>query len=364
MGYTKMKSRIYLWLVALSLFTSCVDGKYNLGDIDTDNVVVGDEWIMPLGTVDVKVTDVVDLDRVQGLKIEANGDYRIAYTQNINVPSIPNVTGVLGDIHLPIPSFAFEVGDLSTMFGSDFTLGLANPYITLVAEGLKGAGTIDATMRLTASKRGAASVSTNTSFLLSKAKPKVWIGPWKSEDASYSYVENTKLPELIVMFPQQITVETTRFVFPAGEVTALDKLKYALELPFIPSGAFNGTATQSLKDIFDDSLVDYAFSSGSTTILGTVTNQLPFDADITLSVTDLRGKTLIALPKQSVKGDGVQPVSFEITEKEMPKMKSARNIELKFDLKGRADNRAYLNKNQEMKMALKLLKKGGIKVEL
>lgn len=369
-----MNLKIYVWLVAFGMLTSCVDDKYDLGKIDTDGILIGDEWVFPLGTVDVKVTDVIDLDqtKVEGLQIAANGDYSVSYEDYIEIPlsDMPNIPGMpdIVDItdYISIPTTTFEVDDLSNImgdFGEDFTLGLANPYVLLEADGLKGDGTIDANLRLTASKKTDNTVVVNAPFAISTAKPNVWIGPWTPTDKSYTYVKNEQLPDLIASFPDKIVLEATQFLVPINKIEALKGLTYKLQLPFIPSDQFKATATQSMDDIFDESMVDYVFSSGSTTISGTIQNQLPFDAEIVMSITDAENEVLIKLPMQKVEGTGARPVSFEITEKEMYKMKNARNIQLEFKLKGRTANKEYLNENQTMKMELKLRKKGGIKVE-
>lgn len=374
-----MRVKNYLWMGALCVFTSCVDDKYDLGKIDTDNVALGDEWVIPLGTLDVKVTDVIDLDqeKIEGLEIAENGDYSMSYAENLSIPfpDIPLIPGGVGTVDIAgyIPLADFNVGELNNMmgnFGSDFRLGLANPYITLVAGGLKGNGTVDATLSMAATKNGQSTVSINSSFQLSEAKPKVWIGPWPATDASYTYVKNEELPNLIVGLPDRVSIRATQFLIPVGEVTDMESLAYVLELPFIPSEEFRATATQTMKDIFDEDFIKYVFSSGTTTIFGTITNQLPIDAIITMSITDVEGKSLLELPEQSVKGRGAQPVSFEIKEKDMPKMQNARNIQLQFALSGRPQDdtdqmgKGYLNKNQTMKMELKLRKTGGINVEL
>lgn len=372
-----MNMKIYLWMVVLGLLTSCVDDKYDLGKIDTDGILVGDEWVLPLGTVNMKVTDVIDLDqnKVEGLEIAANGNYSVSYDDYVEIPfsDVPNIPGMpdIVDLTEYIPTTTFMVGDLSNImgdFGEDFTLGLANPYVLLEADGLKGDGTIDANLRLTASKKKMDGTVVNAPFTISAAEPNVWIGPWAPTDKNYTYVKNEQLPNLIASFPDKIVLEATRFLVPIKEVEALKGLTYKLKLPFIPSEKFRATAIQSMDDIFDESMVDYLFTSGSTTISGTVQNTLPFDADLVMSITDAEGKELIILPVQKLVGVS-SPVSFEITEKDMPKMKSARNIQLKFVLSGRPQtdaamlDKGYLNANQTMKMELKLRKKGGIKVE-
>lgn len=375
--------KFYLWIVAFGVLTSCVDDKYDLGKIDTDGILVGDEWVLPLGTVDVKVTDVIELDqnKVEGLEIAENGNYSVSYVDEIQIPfpDIPELPSIPGlpvdpapiDIASIIPTTTFTVGDLSNImgdFGKDFVLGLANPYVTLQAIGLEGSGVVDATLRLTASKLGTDDITLDAPFKISAAKPNVWIGPKNPNNSSYTFVQKEDLPELVAAFPEKMVLKATQFLVPVNEVTDIKGLKYELKLPFIPSEKFRATAIQSMNDIFDESMVDYLFTSGSTTISGTVKNTLPFNATIVMSITDAAGKELITLPAQQLVGES-SPVSFEITEKDMPKMKNARNIQLKFVLSGRPQSDAaildngYLNANQTMKMELKLRKKGGIKVE-
>lgn len=374
-----MKIGNYLWMGAFCAFTSCVDDKYDLDRIDTDNVTLGDEWVIPLGMLDVKVTDMIDLDqnKIEGLEIALNGDYSVSYTERFPVqfPHIPETPGgpTTADIATSLPAADFYVGDLNNLlgsFGSNFTLGLVNPYITLVADGLEGNGTVDANLEMAAIKNGQESFKTNAPFKLSKTMPKVWIGPQQAEEPSYYYVKNEQLPNLIASLPDRISIKATQFIIPIGEITDIKRLTYALELPLIPSETFRAAATQSMENLFDEDFIKYVFSSGTTTIFGTVTNQLPIDAIITMSITDVEGKSLLELPHQAVKGFGPQHVSFEIKEKDMPKMQNARNIQLQFALSGRPQDltqqaeKGYLNKHQTMKMDLKLRKTGGINVTL
>ena len=39
------------------LVTSCIDNNYDLSEIDTDGVVIGDEFRLPLATVPVSLGD-------------------------------------------------------------------------------------------------------------------------------------------------------------------------------------------------------------------------------------------------------------------------------------------------------------------
>lgn len=357
-----MNMKFYLWLVAFGVLTSCVDDKYNLDKIDTDDIIVGDEWVFPLGTVDVKVTDVIDLDDLDGIvTTDGQGNYSARYIDGYDV-NYENNTGIeVPEIPNNFPIVAFEIGDLGSMFGDGLALGLDNPHLKLNAVGLKGAGKINANLNLKA-QTSTSVISSENAFELSATKPDIWIGSIDPKN-DYTYYPNTKLTEMVAGVPEKITIQIKDFVLPS-RITALQELSYTLELPFVPSGEFSATTTQSIDDIFDESMVDYLFSSGSATIFGTITNELPFDADVIMSITDGRSsKPLITLPMQEVKGTGARPVSFEIAEKMMPLMKEARNIELEFKLKGRTANKEYLNKNQTMKMELKLRKKGGIKVE-
>ena len=58
----RMKGKILFQSLVLCLCcaaTSCVDSKYDLSDVDTDDLVVGDEWVAPLGTGTIAVDDVI-----------------------------------------------------------------------------------------------------------------------------------------------------------------------------------------------------------------------------------------------------------------------------------------------------------------
>ncbi|MEG0038737.1 DUF4621 domain-containing protein [Bacteroides neonati] len=357
---TNMRVGKYAWIVALSFFTSCVDSKYNLGDLNTDDITVGNEWSIPLGTGVIKVDEVIDLEQVVELKTTPEGNYYMRFEDFVDVPKlVPGLRSSLipaGGIALPV--VRFRIDGLHEMFPDNFVLGLENPSLTIKGNVI-GSGLIDGSLKLTGSEgiyeSPAGSVFTTTSaFAL--------------ESPSYSVTIKKDLDKLIEGTPQQVDVAATILSVGAG-ITDITRFDYTLDLPFIPSEKFRAKSTETIKNAFDESLVDYLFSSGTTTIYGTFDNELPFNIDVKMYITDAEGKRLdIDLPTQKVIGVGPQEVSFAFQPKDMPKMKTACNIELEFALFGRPSDITssvkdhYLNKNQKVTMVLKLKTTGGIKL--
>lgn len=356
-----MKMKVYLWIVAFSIFTSCVDSKYDLDKIDTDNVLVGDEWVLPLGTGVIKVTDVVDVNEVSDLKTDEAGNYYMRFQASASV----NRNQQRGNIALP--PVTIEVGNLSNLFSGDFTLGLANPHL-IVGSDMSGDGNLLGSLSLTGRGGKQNIYVTEADFTLTGPGSKAWIGPVDPRDDAYHFTENAGIPELMQQLPQ--TIEISANVTLSGSTASLRGLNYLLDIPFIPSEQFSAISVETIENAFDDTFIDYAFSSGTATIFGTFDNELPFDVLIKMHLTNDNGVDVgIDLPSQQVVGIGPKDVSFLIKAEDMPKMKDARNIELEFTLSGRPGSDAamvgegkYLNKNQKMTMNLKLKKTGGIKL--
>lgn len=363
-----MKTNVLLWIVALGFLTSCVDDKYNLGDIG--DVTIGDEWVAPLGTGEIKVTDVVDFSEVgDNLQIDAEGNYSMHYEgkAEIVVPEIADNPGLSGIPPLPgisISEVEFNLVDLKTIFGDfgdDFVLGLNNPHLIIGGE-FGGTGTVKGNMKLIPVGGTNPLEPIETPYTLTESKES-WIGPIDpKEPTKYFFYENHTLPQWIESWPELLKLNATITEWTSG-ITSFSALTYTLGLPFIPSAAFKATVTETIQDAFDDSFVDYVFSSGDVTIFGTFDNELPFNIAITMKLTDAEGKDVgIVLPSQAVNGTGPQEVAFKITKADMPKMKGARNIEMLFSLSGRPNDAAWLNEHQKMTMNLKLKKEGGIKL--
>ncbi|MCC8019776.1 MAG: hypothetical protein LIO85_08400 [Rikenellaceae bacterium] len=60
-------------LFAILLFlTSCVDNDYDLSDVDTDDLTVGDKWSLNLGTGILSAADLLDVDNVDEIYTDTN----------------------------------------------------------------------------------------------------------------------------------------------------------------------------------------------------------------------------------------------------------------------------------------------------
>lgn len=343
---------------ALALFivcsTSCVNSKYDLSDIDTDDLIVGDEWVAPLGTGSITVEDVIKVYKVPSITIEKDGRYVAQYEGRLN----PSKNGLRADDgYEVIASNAVPLTDLHGLFDENFKLSLTDPHIMLKS-GLKS-GSLDCRLDIVGQPSRAI-----TYFTLSAATPNIWIGPNASSvTPGFTFKQNTDLPKVIADVPAEINMflygnkkQVTEL--PSG---ALSDLHYMMEIPLTPALDFEAVTVERVKDAFDESFVDYIFSGGTAKIYGTVTNEMPFDLNIEMIILDEQEKPLdIKLPLQAVKGNSGE-VEFVLTAEDMAKMGTARNLDFKLHLTGRAAPEP-LKKGQKITLNLKLQKKGGIAI--
>ena len=344
---------------ALALFmlcgTSCVDSKYDLSDVDTDDLVVGDEWVAPLGTGSISVDDVIKVYKYpETIKIDADGNYVARYAGTFN--PLKSSMRAAGDFEL-VASTTVSMAELQGLFDEDFKLSLADPHL-LLTSGIEK-GTLDCQLDIKGTK-----TSAKSNFTFSEATPKIWIGPEKSSvTPGYTFVENKDLPKVIAEVPSVISLDLWGnpeqvAALPEG---SLSHIGYTVEMPFTPAPDFEAVTIERVKDAFDETFVDYIFSGGTAKIYGTVTNEMPFDLAIEMIILDELGKPLdITFPLQKVAGTS-GPVEFVFTEAMMAKMTTARNLDFKLHLTGRAKPE-NLKKGQKISLGLKLQKTGGISI--
>lgn len=120
-----MKEVLILTLVGFALLTACVDSKYDLANIDTDEIVVGDNLIAPLGTGSISVKKLLDVDNVKEIKL-VNGNYVAQYADSLMVEVPQNVKledFSFSDLQLSVPADQLPEGiplplDLDVELGS------------------------------------------------------------------------------------------------------------------------------------------------------------------------------------------------------------------------------------------------------
>lgn len=341
---------------ALALFmlcgTSCVDSKYDLSDVDTDDLVVGDEWVAPLGTGSISVDDVIKVYKVPAIKMDADGSYVARYEGKFTALK----SGLrAGEDYEKIALAQVSMKDLQGLFDEDFVLSLADPHL-MFTSGFT-TGSLDCRLDINGNK-----AVSNSFFTLSGTTPDIWIGPEASSvKPGYFFCKDTDLPKVIAEVPANIDLNLWGKTDQLGQLPAgsLSNLGYTVEIPLTPALDFKAITVERVKDAFDETFVDYIFSGGTAKIYGTVTNEMPFDLAIEMIILDELGKPLdITFPLQKVAGNSGS-VEFVFTEAMMAKMTTARNLDFKLHLTGRAKPE-NLKKGQEISLSLKLQKTGGI----
>lgn len=353
----KRKSLFQALVLFVCCTTSCVDSKYDLADVDTDDLVVGDEWVAPLGTGSISADDIVNIHKVPSIQVESDGSYVAVYKGKLE----SKLKNGLRSEMLEVASAEVSTKDLSDLFNENFVLDLANPHIKLESGISKGA--IEASLRLEAI-RGNVSEATASNFVISAQHPDIWIGPVTPADPkNFFFVENKNIPSLLKIVPEKLELSLLVNAdhlsdIPAG---AFSEIQYMVEIPFAPAKGFEAVSVEKVTDAFDETFVDYIFSGGTATIFGEVTNEMPFDLSIEMVILDEHNQPVaITFPVQEVKGK-TGNVKFEITAKDMPQMVTARHIDFKLHLSGRAES-GTLKKGEKISLNLKLQKTGGISI--
>lgn len=76
----------------LALFCGCVDKEYDLEEIDTDNIVVGGGSLLgPLGVSTTSADKIIDVESMEELTVDENGNYVIRYADKIEVPEFTKI---------------------------------------------------------------------------------------------------------------------------------------------------------------------------------------------------------------------------------------------------------------------------------
>lgn len=105
MRLKKLVYHIYI-VIASVLLVACVDGSYRLDDINTEVNIGQGKTTLPLGYLENKqIGDLLDVDKVDGLEIDENGNYIFTYSSE---SSSIDIEGVEHVVELPAVNSLFE----------------------------------------------------------------------------------------------------------------------------------------------------------------------------------------------------------------------------------------------------------------
>lgn len=80
-----MKNKhLVMLLLSSCCLAACVDSKYDLSDVNTDDAVMGESWVAPLGTGYVTSDDVVNVEKVPSIR-EVDGAYVMIYDGEMKI---------------------------------------------------------------------------------------------------------------------------------------------------------------------------------------------------------------------------------------------------------------------------------------
>lgn len=290
---------------------------------------------------------------------------------------------VFGEFDMNFSSEAgtVDMNGLDDIFnGDNNVLSFSDPHIKLETESNIGIP-LDASLNLTAIKTTKSATTTINNVLIKPATTpgslafnKIWIGAVEqSKEEGYSFVMNADLNKLISISPNEITFGLNVMAGTGANQfftnDAYANVKYTVEVPFAAAKDFRANVSEVIEDAFDDDFVDYVFSGGTATIKAEVKNSIPLKFEMNLQIVDADNKPVgITLKPQPVAGSAtgqpvVSNVMFEITEADMKKMKTAKNINLELSL---SSDETLAGKNlredQVIDLNLKLKKTGGITI--
>lgn len=348
---------LMLLLLSSCCFVACVDNKYDLGKVESDGVTIGEKWTAPLGKGSITTDDVIDREKVPSIKV-IDGVFTMLYKGEL----VTNKTG-LRSMRTPmitVASVDIPTGDLEDLFEGDFYLDLANPHLTLENLSMES-GSLDCQLDIEGINRTKEVLSTSD-FTLLPTTPNIWLGPTDPNLSDFTFVRNESLPEIIAIIPNIIRLALNVDPLQWENIAAgdLDVLPYKVEIPFIPAKNFRAESSELLKDAFSQDLVDYLFDSGSVTIYGKVTNEMPFDLSVGMTILDSSMQNVGIAFGDPQKIEGVEgSVSFKFDKADLKKMRNAKHIQMDLYLSGR-EKEEPLKEGQKIAFDLKLEKEGGI----
>ena len=166
-----MKNKhLVMLLLSSCCLAACVDSKYDLSDVNTDDAVMGESWVAPLGTGYVTSDDVVNVEKVPSIR-EVDGAYVMIYDGEMKIKG-KSLRAASDKVE--IASEDITTGDIDGLFDGDFVLALTNPHITLKSN-VKNAS-LDCSLSIEA-ENASKKEATSSDFTLSTVSPNIWIGP-------------------------------------------------------------------------------------------------------------------------------------------------------------------------------------------
>jgi hypothetical protein len=193
-----MKNKhLVMLLLSSCCLAACVDSKYDLSDVNTDDAVMGESWVAPLGTGYVTSDDVVNVEKVPSIR-EVDGAYVMIYDGEMKIKG-KSLRAASDKVE--IASEDITTGDIDGLFDGDFVLALTNPHITLKSN-VKNAS-LDCSLSIEA-ENASKKEATSSDFTLSTVSPNIWIGPLDPKTDAFKFVKNEKLPGIVQIVPQKI----------------------------------------------------------------------------------------------------------------------------------------------------------------
>ena len=106
-----MKNKhLVMLLLSSCCLAACVDSKYDLSDVNTDDAVMGESWVAPLGMGYVTSDDVVNVEKVPSIR-EVDGAYVMIYDGEMKIkgkslrhPSPEYTNCIKSSNNLPVPN--------------------------------------------------------------------------------------------------------------------------------------------------------------------------------------------------------------------------------------------------------------------
>ena len=358
------KTYFTLLIFMASGVISCVDNNYDLGNVNTDNITIGNDFVSPLGTVSINSENLLNLAGESDIISVVNNNIILAFkgTATFHTPQTKQASK-----HLIV----VETPELAEIFGSQGAnhLSLSDPRIKL---SMKSDIMVPVPLIFyTASLKGEEIIEEIiiNDINVDANQNNYWIGNTEKSVASgYIFREAGNISNLIAPVPTSIRLGF-EMSSTLRNIATID-VGYDIEMPLAPKSDFVAAFTEKMTDIFDQQIIDAIFSSGSVSINAAVTNSFPFQFVTTLVVLDAENKEIgvdlgtdIAISCNADGSISTSELKFNITASDMEKMKNAKHLEVRLSAQGtKLTSGMNITDTQTLKLKLSIKKTGGINV--
>lgn len=252
------KSKVLtLTLVSLIGLSACVDNNYNLADVDTDEIVIGDTVVAPLGKGSIEASKLLDTKSVKEISTDENGNYIVSYGDELKI-KMPDIT---------LDRVKVEIADI--LIPSDIPSMQKLPQTTISLSQTHG----NLTFKLPAEIRQLDSV-----IFVDNTNAAVFTLTVRAQN--FSLLAGNADVKLEVNFPQEyklVSLDKNLYSLTDNKLTcnvSLRELSQGINIPIKIKSAVNGGSIKinTVIDITEDGTIIEKGTNAALTLSGVLTN--------------------------------------------------------------------------------------------